>query len=200
MPLERVLEKNNIQRSKNSFGTCGLQHVTFLTELQYSSLWNERCTRKALGFLPSTLLACGSQSHCFQEPPDYAWVQLSLEVPTVLPHSRCLSLGFRSQGHLVPVLPIECWGLQARHSLISRTSRWNYFLRQLNFHPKTYSRFCLRKKESEVAQLCPTLCDPMDCSLPGSSLHGILQARILEWAAKNIFLKLLQPLQTVNFI
>ena len=34
-----------------------------------------------------------------------------------------------------------------------------------------------------VAQLCPTLCDPMDCSLPGSSVHGILQARILEWVA-----------------
>ena len=36
---------------------------------------------------------------------------------------------------------------------------------------------------SAVAQLCPTLCDPMDYSLPGSSLHGILQARILEWVA-----------------
>ena len=34
-----------------------------------------------------------------------------------------------------------------------------------------------------VAQLCPTLCDPMDCSPPGSSVHGILQARILEWIA-----------------
>ena len=34
-----------------------------------------------------------------------------------------------------------------------------------------------------VAQSCPTLCDPMDCSLPGSSIHGILQARILEWVA-----------------
>ena len=33
----------------------------------------------------------------------------------------------------------------------------------------------------EVARLCPTLCDPMDCSLPGFSIHGILQARILEW-------------------
>ena len=38
-------------------------------------------------------------------------------------------------------------------------------------------------KESEVAQSCPTLCDPLDCSPPGSSVHGILQARILEWAA-----------------
>ena len=36
-------------------------------------------------------------------------------------------------------------------------------------------------QKSEVAQLCPTLWDPMDCSLPGSSLHGILQARVLEW-------------------
>ena len=34
-----------------------------------------------------------------------------------------------------------------------------------------------------VSQLCPTLCDPMDSSLPGSSVHGILQARLLEWVA-----------------
>ena len=39
------------------------------------------------------------------------------------------------------------------------------------------------KGRSEVAQSCPTLCDPMNCSLPGSSVHGILQARILEWVA-----------------
>ena len=37
--------------------------------------------------------------------------------------------------------------------------------------------------ESEVAQSCPTLCDPMDCSLPGSSAHGIFQARVLGWDA-----------------
>ena len=39
------------------------------------------------------------------------------------------------------------------------------------------------KSESEVAQSCPTLGDPMDCSLPGSSVHGIFQARVLEWGA-----------------
>ena len=39
------------------------------------------------------------------------------------------------------------------------------------------------KSESEVAQLRPTLSDPMDCSLPGSSAHGIFQARVLEWGA-----------------
>ena len=39
------------------------------------------------------------------------------------------------------------------------------------------------KSESEVAQSCPTLSDPMDCSLPGSSIHGIFQAIVLEWGA-----------------
>ena len=39
------------------------------------------------------------------------------------------------------------------------------------------------KSESEVAQSCPTLSNPMDCSLPGSSIRGILQARVLEWDA-----------------
>ena len=43
---------------------------------------------------------------------------------------------------------------------------------------------CMKvKSESEVAQLCLTLSDPMDCSLPGSSVHGIFQARVLEWGA-----------------
>ena len=43
---------------------------------------------------------------------------------------------------------------------------------------------CIKvKSESEVAQSCPTLSDPMDCSLPSSSVHGICQARVLEWGA-----------------
>ena len=45
---------------------------------------------------------------------------------------------------------------------------------------------CIKvKSESEVAQSCPTPSDPMDCSPPGSSIHGILQARVLEWGAMN---------------
>ena len=43
---------------------------------------------------------------------------------------------------------------------------------------------CMKvKSEGEVAQSCPTLRDPMDCSLPGSFTHGIFQARVLEWGA-----------------
>ena len=48
------------------------------------------------------------------------------------------------------------------------------------------------KVKGKVTQLCTTLCNPMDCSLPGSSVHGIFQARILEWVgisfSKQIFL------------
>ena len=49
------------------------------------------------------------------------------------------------------------------------------------------------KSESGVAQLCPTLRDPMDCSLPGSSVHGIFQARILEWVAISFSRKSSRP-------
>ena len=41
----------------------------------------------------------------------------------------------------------------------------------------------IRESESEVTQSCPTLSDPMDCSLPGSSIHEVFQARVLEWGA-----------------
>ena len=46
---------------------------------------------------------------------------------------------------------------------------------------------------AEVAQSCPTLCDPMDISLPGSAIHGIFQARILEWAAISFSRRSSQP-------
>ena len=49
--------------------------------------------------------------------------------------------------------------------------------------PTTVTCVMTSESESEVAQSCPTLCDPMDCSPPGSSVHGIFQARILEWVA-----------------
>jgi len=56
------------------------------------------------------------------------------------------------------------------------------------------------KSEREVAQSCPTLCDPMDCSLPGSSIHGIFQARVLEWGAIAFSVTYAIPTQIDNFI
>ena len=47
----------------------------------------------------------------------------------------------------------------------------------------TQNFICMKSKSERVAQSCLTLCDPKDCSPPGSSVHGIFQARLLEWVA-----------------
>ena len=56
-----------------------------------------------------------------------------------------------------------------------------------SFYSIVLQMFVSIKPTSEVAQSCPTLCDPMDCNLPGSSIHGIFQAKVLEWVAIFFF-------------
>ena len=59
---------------------------------------------------------------------------------------------------------------------------------------------CMKvKSESEVTQSCPTFSDPMDCSLPDSSVHGIFQARVLEWGAIAFSALLWPPSETVHY-
>ena len=72
---------------------------------------------------------------------------------------------------------------------LSRTKLYGHNDKQLPCFPWIIEKWnvCL------VAQLCPTLWDPMDCSPPGSSVHGILQARILEWVAKSSSRASFQP-------
>ena len=66
------------------------------------------------------------------------------------------------------------------------TVRW-WFIFSFYFIKKSNISIIIKgsvsKSESEVAQSCLTLCDPVDCSPPGCSVHGILQARTLEWVA-----------------
>ena len=72
------------------------------------------------------------------------------------------------------------WGASkfGKLSIDHRTQKGQFsFLSQRRAMPKN------AKVKSEVAQSCLTLSDPMDCSLPGSSVHGIFQARVLEWGA-----------------
>ena len=54
-----------------------------------------------------------------------------------------------------------------------------------HYTDKSLLHLGIKVKESKVAQLCLTLCDPMDCNLPGSSVHGILQAGMLEWVVMS---------------
>ena len=63
-----------------------------------------------------------------------------------------------------------------------KTSHGGIIISRVPKKKPSQQRF-LKHVWSEVTQLCPTLCDPMDCSLSGSSVHGIFQTRVLEWIA-----------------
>ena len=74
----------------------------------------------------------------------------------------------------------------AVHGVAESRTRLSNFTFTFHFHAlekETTTHSSILAWESEVAQSCPTLSDPMDCSLPGSSIHGIFQARVLEWGA-----------------
>ena len=79
------------------------------------------------------------------------------------------------------------------YSAIKRKAFESVLMRWMNLEPiiqsevsqKEKDKYCILTHAASTYSLqsCPTLCNPMDCSLPGSSVHGILQARILEWVA-----------------
>ena len=77
--------------------------------------------------------------------------------------------------------------LQHHSSKASILWRSAFLMVQLSHLCMTTGKTMQGKKESEAAQSCLTLCDPMDYSLPGFSIHGIFQARVLEWVAISFF-------------
>ena len=67
---------------------------------------------------------------------------------------------------------------------VAKSWLWLSMRVRAHTHAQTYTVVTYKcESESDVAQSCPTLCDPMDCNLPGFSIHGIFQARILECIA-----------------
>ena len=100
-----------------------------------------------------------------------SWLQKKKVMDLVLPYWFEAFVGYprrdgwKIAGHLSPELKREIWAGERQGGSSLYDDGW------------------LSESESEVAQSCLTLCDPVDCSLPGSSLHGILQARVLEWVA-----------------
>ena len=77
------------------------------------------------------------------------------------------------------LISIFLWSLHLRANL----NRWNFLIHVLLFCFLKYVAPFWSITNSLQVQSCPTLCDPMDCSLLGSSIYGIFQARILEWVA-----------------
>ena len=102
-------------------------------------------------------------------------------------------------------IPVELFqslkddAVKVLHSIcqqIWKTQQWPQNWKRSVFIPipkKGNAKECSRRKESEVAQSCPTLCNPVDCSLSGSSIHEILQARILEWVVISFSRNLPDP-------
>ena len=95
--------------------------------------------------------------------------------------------GFWARGWLsglpTPAVVLSAGGTH-RTCLCSRGGSWGFFglFDLVHNFPQLHMRLILVPySESEVAQSCPTLCDPVDCSPSGSSVHGIFQARIVEW-------------------
>ena len=76
---------------------------------------------------------------------------------------------------------VQLFGRQDKHAFTHNC--YIKFWGQIKFY--TFIEMTILVLESEVTQSCPTLCDPMGCSLPGFSIHGISQARILEWLASS---------------
>ena len=75
------------------------------------------------------------------------------------------------------------------------------FSRQEHWSGLPFPSPCMKvKSESEVTQSCPTLQDPVDCSPPGSSVHGIFQARVLEWVAISFSIPLLEGGKIIGII
>ena len=79
---------------------------------------------------------------------------------------------------------LQPYGLQPAGLLCS----WDSPGKNIGVGCHASSRGSSQLRESEVTQSCPTLSDPVDCSLPGSSVHGIFQARVLEWDATSSFM------------
>ena len=104
----------------------------------------------------------------------------------LLLHSKCPSSGSQSS---IPFPPshymkyLSSWYCWCFYPVQFEFCFWNFFFREVLVY----------WSESEVAQSCPTPCNPMDCSLPGSSVYGIFQARVLEWVAISFSRRSSQP-------
>ena len=114
--------------------------------------------------------------HRVSSPFSACWLSLTGLVPCCFPQPPFLF--FLTHGTLVNCLP----------TFLSFPSGFPFFNIEISL-PGTFALFHMcpdsvqKAVHAKSLELCPTLCDPMECSPPGSSIHGILQARILEWVA-----------------
>ena len=118
-----------------------------------------------------------------------AWKIPWIEEPGRLQSMGSLRVGYDSASSLFSLFTFMHWRRkwQPTPVFLPGQSQEQRNLVGCHFLPQ-----CMQvKSESEIAQSCPTLHDPVDCSPPGSSIHGIFQARVLEWGAIAFYLHML---------
>ena len=140
-------------------GSCEVRNCTYILGL----LWRE-------GAPMGAGTKGGAQSHCWDM--EKAWVEGE---ETVCPVRRPRSPGLLKTTPGTSLV-VQCLGI----CLAMRGTWVPYLVRKLGSHRCVCVCVCVWERESLSG---PTLCNPVDCSLPGSSVHGILQARVPEWFA-----------------
>ena len=120
-------------------------------------------------------LTCSASSECFCINSDLLFISSEhLQVLILLDFSETFDT---MENSLLSETLISLGFCSPTHPLLLFLLLWQLLLLCV------FQLFLTWKSESEAAQSCPTLCDPMDCSLPCSSVHGIFQAKVLEWGA-----------------
>ena len=100
----------------------------------------------------------------------------------------------KDKNHMIISIDAEKAFDKIQHSLMIKTlQKMGIGGTHLNITKAIYDKPTKGKKGKALAQSCPTLCDPVDCSLPGSSVCGILPARVLEWVAISFSRRSSQP-------
>ena len=108
------------------------------------------------------------------------WLDYSLLRNVLKVRPCCNTLQNSFHGWIIPVVCLShIWVASTFWQLWAMLCTWVYRY----FLEICFQFFWIYSRVSEVTQSCPTLCDPMDCSLPGSSVHGIFQVIVLEWVA-----------------
>ena len=167
-----------------------MSSVSFRMLLASSNQVIFSASEKLSGFLASTKFDLGDLTR------NLRWLLCWLIQWIHWGHCIPLMLKVTARGHGVTM---SCWDTS---SPITWTWGWRLFLKHVGSEGQCeeLKQFRLapggerkKVKDSEVTQSCPTLCDPMDCSPPGSSIHGIFQARVLEWGAIAFFRRSSQP-------
>ena len=148
-------------------------------EIQYKFMRYSESCQGPTSSCHVSMATRASSSHASSSQQGEAWKAsiAVLDKPLVLNDAFCLLLLLLSRFSRVrPCATPQTAAHQAPLSLgFSRQKHWSGWPFPSPMHES--------ESESEVAQSCPTLSNPMDCSLPGSSVHGIFQARVLEWGA-----------------